>query len=252
MASSGITEEVPPGTSSDADVMGNEGNDNLKRDNEIMQPVQDQTNSIMSDPSPPTFSVSQALDALTGVDDSTQVAVNSVFGVLENMIAQVEEGSDDENGDKDRKGIKEKKIDSGSDQHSIIDDHKLDKEENKNTQSIRSDNLDDPFVYNHHEISIHSQHDTRTGKVEEETTQNLNSSNGKSMDRSQGSKINIHVAQYQNEKKDQLVGSKHFFADNPDKLRHVNSIPLHVTANPFGTSLYNEYLRIVVIIHMVV
>ena len=83
MASSGITEEVPPGTSFDADAMGNEGNDNLKRDNEIMQPVQDQTNSIMSDPSPPTFSVSQALDALTGVDDSTQVAVNSVFGVLE-------------------------------------------------------------------------------------------------------------------------------------------------------------------------
>ena len=153
------------------------------------------------------------------------------------MIAQVEEGSDDENGDKDRNGIKEKKIDSGSDQHSIIDDQKLDEEEeNENTQSIWSDNLDDPFVYNHHENSIHSQHDTRTGRVEEETTQNLNSSNGKSMDRSRGSKTNIRVAQYKNEKKDQLVGSKHFFADNPDKLRHVNSIPLHVTANPYGTS----------------
>ncbi|XP_030941373.1 uncharacterized protein LOC115966260 isoform X1 [Quercus lobata] len=243
VASSSITEEVTPGTSSDADAMGNEGNDNLKRDNKSVQPVQDQTNSIMSDPSPSTFSVSQAFDTLTGMDDSTQVAVNSVFGVLENMITQLEEGSDDENGDKDRNDIKEKKTDSGSDQHSIIDDHKLDEEEkNENTQSIRSDNLDAPFVYNHHENSIHSQHDTRTGRVEEETTQNLNSSNGKSMDRSQGSKTNIHVAQYKNEKKDQLVGSK-LLADNPDKIRHVNSIPLHITAYPYGTSLYTEYLR---------
>ena len=244
VASSSIT-EVTPGTSSDADAdaMGNEGNDNLKRDNKSMQPVQDQTNSIMSDPSPSTFSVSQAFDTLTGMDDSTQVAVNSVFGVLENMIAQLEEGSNDENGDKDRNDIKEKKTDSGSDQHSIIDDHKLDEEEeNENIQSIRSDNLDAPFVYNHHENSIHSQHDTRTGRVEEETTQNLNSSNEKSMDRSQGSKTNICVAQYKNEKKDQLVGSK-LLADNPDKIRRVNSIPLHITANPYGTSLYTEYLR---------
>ncbi|KAM4097594.1 hypothetical protein ACJW30_07G012900 [Castanea mollissima] len=243
VAPSTITEESTPGTASDADAMGNEGNDNLKRDNKSMQPVQDQTNSIMSDPSPPTFNVSQAFDTLTGMDDSTQVAVNSVFGVLENMITQLEEGSDDGNGDKDRNDIKEKKTESGSDQHSIIDDHKLDEEEeNENIQSIRSDNLDDSFVYNHHENSIHSQHDTRTGRVEEETTQNLNSSNGKSMDSSQGSKTNIHVAQYKNEKKDQLVGSK-VLADNPDKIRHVNSIPLHITANPYGTSLYTEYLR---------
>ncbi|KAK7856322.1 embryogenesis-associated protein emb8 [Quercus suber] len=243
VASSSITEEVTPGTSSDADAMGNEGNDNLKRDNKSMQPVQDQTNSIMSDPSPSTFNVSQAFDALTGMDDSTQVAVNTVFGVLENMITQLEEGSDDENGDKDRNDIKEKKTDSGSDQHSIIDDHKLDEEEeNENVQSIRSDNFDASFVDNRHENSIHSQHDTRTGRVEEETSQNLNSSNGKSMDRSQGSKTNIRVAQYKNEKKDQLVGSK-LLADNPDKIRHVNSIPLHITANPYGTSLYTEYLR---------
>ncbi|CAD5173532.1 unnamed protein product [Musa acuminata subsp. malaccensis] len=48
----------------------------------------------------PSISVTQALDALTGFDDSTQLAVNSVFGVLENMIDQLEknsnEGDDDE------------------------------------------------------------------------------------------------------------------------------------------------------------
>lgn len=48
---------------------------------------------------PPTVNVTQALDALTGFDDSTQMAVNSVFGVLENMIDQFEKQHDAENGD---------------------------------------------------------------------------------------------------------------------------------------------------------
>ncbi|XP_076909559.1 uncharacterized protein LOC143566863 [Bidens hawaiensis] len=41
-------------------------------------------------PNSPSFSVSQALDALTGMDDSTQVAVNSVFSVIEDVITQLE------------------------------------------------------------------------------------------------------------------------------------------------------------------
>ncbi|KAL7096157.1 hypothetical protein ACP275_10G065800 [Erythranthe tilingii] len=39
---------------------------------------------------PPSFSVSEALDALTEFDDSTQFAVNSVFHVIEDMIDQLE------------------------------------------------------------------------------------------------------------------------------------------------------------------
>ncbi|KAL0374620.1 UNVERIFIED_CONTAM: hypothetical protein Sradi_3377700 [Sesamum radiatum] len=46
---------------------------------------------------PPRFSVSQALDALTGFDDSTQVAVNSVFHVIEDMIDQLEVEKDNKN-----------------------------------------------------------------------------------------------------------------------------------------------------------
>ncbi|XP_057767762.1 uncharacterized protein LOC130988029 [Salvia miltiorrhiza] len=46
----------------------------------------------MSDAS--TFSVSRAFDALTGFDDSTQVAVNNVFNVIEGMIDQLEEKKD--------------------------------------------------------------------------------------------------------------------------------------------------------------
>lgn len=51
-------------------------------------PPKDLSSPPSSAPSP--ISVSQALDALTGFDDSTQMAVNSVFGVIENMIDQLE------------------------------------------------------------------------------------------------------------------------------------------------------------------
>jgi hypothetical protein len=50
-----------------------------------------------SKPSPVTMA--QALDALTGFDDSTQMAVTSVFGVLENMIDQFQKQQDSENGE---------------------------------------------------------------------------------------------------------------------------------------------------------
>ncbi|KAJ0983767.1 hypothetical protein J5N97_002123 [Dioscorea zingiberensis] len=53
-----------------------------------------------SSPKEPSINVSEALNALTGFDDSTQMAVNSVFGVLEDMIDHLEkasnEGSDNE------------------------------------------------------------------------------------------------------------------------------------------------------------
>ncbi|CAL5064142.1 unnamed protein product [Urochloa decumbens] len=45
------------------------------------------------------ITMTQALDALTGFDDSTQMAVNSVFGVLENMIDQLQKQQDSENGE---------------------------------------------------------------------------------------------------------------------------------------------------------
>lgn len=69
--------------------LSEKGDDDSKTKGENLQPLPDQNKT--SDSKSPGFSVSQALDALTGMDDSTQVAVNSVFGVLEDMIAQLEE-----------------------------------------------------------------------------------------------------------------------------------------------------------------
>ncbi|KAI4377488.1 hypothetical protein MLD38_015102 [Melastoma candidum] len=69
--------------------------DDLRKENKGSLTVMDHPSSNISDVGTPSFSVSHALDALTGMDDSTQVAVNSVFGVLEEMIVQLEESSDD-------------------------------------------------------------------------------------------------------------------------------------------------------------
>lgn len=48
---------------------------------------------------PSVNNVRQALDALTDFDDSTQMAVNSVFGVIENMIDQFQKHKDSEDRD---------------------------------------------------------------------------------------------------------------------------------------------------------
>lgn len=59
------------------------------------QLVQDNSKSGISNNAPP-INVSETFDALAGVDDSTQMAVNSVFGVIEGVITQLEEKTDSE------------------------------------------------------------------------------------------------------------------------------------------------------------
>ena len=65
--------------------MEGEGIDNLKREETSLHSVSNENNSGSL-----TFSVSQAFDALTSMEDSKQVAVNSVFGVIEDMMTQLE------------------------------------------------------------------------------------------------------------------------------------------------------------------
>ncbi|XP_020592919.1 uncharacterized protein LOC110033328 [Phalaenopsis equestris] len=77
---------------------GNQNNDenptedgasqNSKISSESEQPSQQPSSSNSN-----SISVSQALNALTEIDDSTQMAVNSVFGVIENMIDQLEKSN---------------------------------------------------------------------------------------------------------------------------------------------------------------
>jgi uncharacterized protein len=58
--------------------------------------VNDQSTQVskIEESKPSPITVTQALDALTGFDDSTQMAVNNVFGVLEKMIDQFQKQQD--------------------------------------------------------------------------------------------------------------------------------------------------------------
>ncbi|XP_019057821.1 PREDICTED: uncharacterized protein LOC104811288 [Tarenaya hassleriana] len=107
----------PPGPPSDLQPVENEENDNQKKETKNLQPVPDQTKPAVQEPSQPTFSVSQAFDALTGIDDSTQVAINSVFGVLENMLSQLEEGNKEDDEVTYEKKLKDENISSLSEVH---------------------------------------------------------------------------------------------------------------------------------------
>lgn len=108
MTSPKVTDDVQssPGLSPEAP-LEKDKNDDQKKENK----------SMVSSPSSssPSFSVTEALDALTGMDDSTQVAVNNVFGVLEEMITQLEESSDGENGDGN--DVDDKEVDASLQKH---------------------------------------------------------------------------------------------------------------------------------------
>lgn len=223
MTSPSVTGEVSssPGSLSEAQVqpVEREDDDNQRRDNKNIQLVSDQT-KLNSNSNAPAFSVSEALDALTGMDDSTQVAVNSVFGVIENMISQLEEGSDIEN------DVKDNKTDSGTDSVSrsrhLIDDHKL-----ENSEAITID-----------QSGMNSQHDSPYRSIVKEPSHSPTSFDGNSMNSSQKSNEGKNADGNDNE----LVGSN-LHVDNPDRLKKVNNIPLYITPNPYGESLYNERIR---------
>ncbi|KAL0346806.1 UNVERIFIED_CONTAM: hypothetical protein Scaly_1696600 [Sesamum calycinum] len=110
------------------------------------------SNPSLNSGDPPRFSVSQALDALTGFDDSTQVAVNSVFHVIEDMIDQLEVEKDNkyeansENNPSEVNGIEEvKELTEGSvsKTHLEKNEHKsgrrVDARSNTSRQSSNSD-----------------------------------------------------------------------------------------------------------------
>lgn len=225
-----------PGSLSEAQVQPTEteDNENQRRDNKNMQPALDQTKTN-SDSNSPTFNVSQALDALTGMDDSTQVAVNSVFGVIENMITQLEEGSDNESEKKDEKT--DSASDSVSRSYHLIDDHTLeDSEATSIDQSVQADRLSEPLVFKHIENSIDSKHATPNRFVEKEPSQSPRTFNGNKLNSSQQSDKDNS-----NRRNNKLAGSN-LIIDNSARLKKVTNVPMYITPNAYGGSLYNERL----------
>ncbi|KAL5572296.1 hypothetical protein UlMin_021893 [Ulmus minor] len=219
-SSPGMTGEAssPSGSSSDAQPMEKEDNDTQKRDNKNAQPVLDQTKST-SESNAPTFGVSQAFDALTGMDDSTQVAVNSVFGVIENMITQLEESSENEN------EVKDDNFDSEIGNHNPTGDKRLENSEATLVKQILQPNsLTDDSVVKCHENSV----DSRIEKV----TQSPISLNGNSVESFQRRNTSNHVGQNRNREGDHLTGSD-LLHRSSDKIKRVDNIPVSITSNPY-------------------
>uniref|UniRef100_A0A6N2L9U4 AB hydrolase-1 domain-containing protein n=1 Tax=Salix viminalis TaxID=40686 RepID=A0A6N2L9U4_SALVM len=218
---------VSPNITEEPQTIETDGNGDQKRENKTMQPANDQNKPPTSDSNPPTFSVTGALDALTGMDDSTQVAVNSVFGVLENMISQFEEETDHE------KNIKNKNEAEGE-----LVDSKPKKLENANDSGKLSDTLHHPPVHKLHQSGGNQQNAASSGLVEEEPTADPILFSGNGTRGSQGDTASNYEIK-EEPKNDQLVSGKYLAGYD----RHVNSIPLYVTANPYGDFLQNKYFH---------
>ncbi|XP_044464013.1 uncharacterized protein LOC123194711 isoform X2 [Mangifera indica] len=229
--SANVTEEAvsPLGSSSEAQSMEKEGNDNQKRENKILQPA--------TDLNPATFSVSQALDALTGMDDSTQMAVNNVFGVIENMITQLEEKNDDENDIKEKTEVKDEKIDNSSEKQRIGSHERSKSKGTGNDKGLQSPASSDPSAHDSHESGMDIQHEARTERLESEHNQNPILCDSSGPNNSHRKKITKSLDV---EKKRELVGSK-LLSDHSDELNE-NNFPLYNPLNLYGDSIQNEYL----------
>ncbi|XP_021276143.1 uncharacterized protein LOC110410653 isoform X2 [Herrania umbratica] len=226
--------------SSEAQPVEGEGNDNQKKENKDLLHALNQNKSSVPDSNRPTFSVSQALDALTEMDDSTQVAVNSVFGVIENMISQLEEEKD-ENESHDGNEVRTENLDSVLETQDTFekkddseDGHKLrETEGSKSDQSMMSDGLHGPAIHNDHDIGTDMQHDSTSEWLEEESPQNSVSTEGSDSDDSQGNSVGNSLGIPRNN--DHIISGK-LFADYSD--RHVNK--LYINANQYGDFLHSE------------
>ncbi|KAK6248836.1 hypothetical protein QUC31_020401 [Theobroma cacao] len=229
--------------SSEAQPVEGEGNDNQKKENKDLLHALDQNKSSIPDSNPPTFSVSQALDALTEMDDSTQVAVNSVFGVIENMISQLEEEKD-ENESHDGNEVRTENLDSVLETQDTFEKeedsengHKLrETEGSKSDQGMMSDGLHGPAIHNDHDIGTDTQDDSTSEWLEEESPQNSVSSEGSDSDDSQGNSVGNSLGIPRNN--DHIISSK-LLADYSD--RPVNK--LYINANQYADFLHSENFR---------
>lgn len=194
-SSSGLSPEVPP---------EKDKSDDQKKENK----------SMISAPASSTtsFSVTEALDALTGMDDSTQVAVNSVFGVLEEMITQLEEVSVDENGDGN--GVDDKEASASLQKHEGTDSDAVEKKALK-------------------ESGADSLHNARNGGDGEKLVQS-----------SEGQDDVNGLGKRENTGSTRLVNSRRLDSNNNvAKLRLVNGIPFHAIAKSYGSLLRDEYMH---------
>ncbi|XP_051131125.1 uncharacterized protein LOC127251464 isoform X2 [Andrographis paniculata] len=216
--SHGIEDEhSAPSSPSEAQITGNEAESSQSKQGSCPKPLQSESNN-----STPHFSVSEALDALTGFDDSTQAAVNSVFNVIEGVIDQldVEKNSEDHNAeDKGSEDVKERSEGSVAKNDLTNNDSESaktsDLRSNDNAQSDKSEGaiLYDPegasYKYEQQNSASHS--DSRRGQLGTEYETSFVPATGKHPEK--------------------------------DFIKYLNaSVPGRLTL-PYDDPLYKEYLK---------
>ncbi|KAG9459810.1 hypothetical protein H6P81_004318 [Aristolochia fimbriata] len=187
-------------------------------------------------PEPPQISVSQALDALTGFDDSTQMAVNSVFGVIENMIDHLEKETDhDSNGNDDKdetSNLAPESPSTGEDESKL---RKGDADES-NAESRTIDSEEKP-VEDHHISESHQNSEIQSN--EKKPSQTLNSSFTNTVAGSEGNEVGFSQMRHKFSSSDvdsTLTGK------NMNKVMSGQSLPLYVTINPYPNLPYKGYV----------
>ncbi|KAF5177148.1 Embryogenesis-associated protein emb8 [Thalictrum thalictroides] len=242
-------ESLLPVTSSPEPQGVEEEPSNVKKDGESMEGENEQgpprseepAPSPVPTPNPSSFNVSEALDALTGFDDSTQVAVNSVFGVLENMISKLEEENGQESDGKQDKS-KDGESNPSSEESQIASETE---DISKNKENSKSElSLESPQVQNKH--LVHGHPDESAGHqgvcIEKQLTQSDGSSLEKNSGSSSGSSFSNHVDKGTDTRM-KGVNDSTLSMETPDNVGHICKVPVCVTVNPYGDSLYNEHLR---------
>lgn len=149
------------GESSASQSVEKEEIDDQNKETKIMEP--DQSKPAIQEPNQAKFNVSQAFEALTGMDDSTQVAVNSVFGVLENMITQLDEEKKEANEEDDEKELKDEK---NTEDKNVTDVENVVDEKTVTEENIRSPSEEQTPCNEEVECQISSEksHDHETGE----------------------------------------------------------------------------------------
>ncbi|ONK66041.1 uncharacterized protein A4U43_C06F3560 [Asparagus officinalis] len=201
-------------------------NDLQKNESKFTQDVMDQNvhTSAKSEESspqhssskPPPISVTQALDALTGFDDSTQMAVNSVFGVIEDMIDQFEKASNEENGDEL----------STNENHELVN-------QSEKTEDNKDKSGGEPDVVEPSDSPGDSPKEEESGSYEEIQ------SNSKKMNDSLTSSANDSI----DRAKESNTLFKNLENKSLNKVGRVHNFPLDVAGKQYWQSPYAAYIQ---------
>ncbi|XP_030488681.2 uncharacterized protein LOC115705482 isoform X1 [Cannabis sativa] len=252
-ASGVVSESVSPSVSSpESQSMEKEETDNQKKD---IKPAPEQSKPAPESTSP-TFSVSQAFDAFTGMDDSTQVAVNSIFGVIEDVISQLDvepehedKAKEEENDNPMENNMPQKSdatpVDQSIQADRIHDSEHQDMEEQNdipihntephNSDATPNDRSAQPDKLSDSSVSKHPRN-------AEESNQHPISSNGTDTKVLKDRDTASCLGKDANQQKDQLVGSN-LLLKSSGKIKKVDKIPSHITPNTFGSSSFKENLH---------